>query len=54
MNWFSKYLDYLCDLYKTDLRKIPLLELKQIIGVHQYIILLDTIRSNKKPEVFDE
>jgi len=50
-DFFSEYLDYLCNLHGKDLRAMPLTEVKAILPVHQWMILHDALKYNKKPEV---
>ena len=50
-DFFSEYLDYLCDLHGEDFRAMRLTQVKAILPVHQWLILHDALKYNKKPKV---
>ena len=50
-DFFSEYLDYLCELHDKDFRAMRLTQVKAILPVHQWLILHDALKYNKKPQV---
>jgi hypothetical protein len=50
-DFFSEYLDYLCELHGEDFRAMRLTQVKAILPVHQWLILHDALKYNKKPKV---
>ena len=52
-DFFSEYLDYLCELHGKDFRAMRLTQVKAILPVHQWLILHDALKYNKKPKVLN-
>ena len=50
-HYFLKYLDYLCELHGEDFKAMRLTQVKAKLPVHQWHILHDALKYNKKPEV---